>query len=309
MPVVDERDFPREWRQGEQRLDVTYRFEPGAEDDGVTVRIPLPLLPSIRSVGFDWLVPGLRTELVAALLKTLPKPIRRNVVPANDWAPQTGGEIPPAPRRRTTTLVEFLARQIRSLTYTPVDIDDFELDRLPDHLRVTFAVIDDRGQVVGAQQRPVGTATQAAAAHAGSRSPNDACATAQRPRGGLRVDHVGLRRAAPQRRDEAQRRSGSRLPSARGVWARPSTSVSWQPRPIRPAPSALAFVGCCSWRFRRRPPTCSSTSPRPRSYRSRRAPTARTPSSSTTASPHASMPLSTPAPSSPAPTLRPLEPP
>ena len=147
VPVVDERDFPSEWRQGEQRLDVTYRFEPGAEDDGVTVRIPLPLLPSIRSVGFDWLVPGLRTELVAALLKTLPKPIRRNVVPANDWARKLVDEIPPDPDIDETTLVEFLARQIRSLTYTPVDTEDFELDRLPDHLRVTFAVIDDRGQV------------------------------------------------------------------------------------------------------------------------------------------------------------------
>jgi ATP-dependent helicase HrpA len=147
VPVVDERDFPSTWRQGEQQLDVTYRFEPGAEDDGVTVRIPLPLLPSIRSVGFDWLVPGLRTELVAALLKTLPKPIRRNVVPANDWARTLVDEIPPSPDVDETPLVEFLARQIRSLTYTPVDVEDFELDRLPDHLRVTFAVIDDRGQV------------------------------------------------------------------------------------------------------------------------------------------------------------------
>ncbi len=147
VPIVDERDFPSTWRQGEQQLDVTYRFEPGAEDDGVTVRIPLPLLPSIKSVGFDWLVPGLRTELVAALLKTLPKPIRRNVVPANDWARKLVDEIPPDPDVDETTLVEFLARQIRSLTYTPVDTEDFELDRLPDHLRVTFAVIDDRGQV------------------------------------------------------------------------------------------------------------------------------------------------------------------
>ena len=148
-PVVElaETDYPSTWRQGEQQLAVTYRFEPGAEDDGVTVRIPLPLLPSIRSVGFDWLVPGLRTELVAALLKTLPKPIRRNVVPANDWARKLVDEIPPDPDIDETTLVEFLARQIRSLTYTPVDVEDFELDRLPDHLRVTFAVIDDRGQV------------------------------------------------------------------------------------------------------------------------------------------------------------------
>jgi ATP-dependent helicase HrpA len=113
----------------------------------VTVRIPLPLLPAIRSVGFDWLVPGLRVELIAALLKTLPKPIRRNVVPANDWARKFADEIPPDPDIDAMPLVEFLAGRIRSMTYTPVDVDDFELDRLPDHLRVTFAVVADRGQI------------------------------------------------------------------------------------------------------------------------------------------------------------------
>jgi ATP-dependent helicase HrpA len=148
VPVVDEREFPSVWHQGEQQLAVSYRFEPGAEDDGVTVRIPLPLLPAIRSVGFDWLVPGLRVELIAALLKTLPKPIRRNVVPANDWARKFADEIPHDPDVDAVPLVEFLAGRIRSMTYTPVDVEDFELDRLPDHLRVTFAVVADRGQIV-----------------------------------------------------------------------------------------------------------------------------------------------------------------
>ena len=147
VPVVDERDFPTTWKQGEQQLAVTYRFDPGSEEDGVTIRIPLPLLASIRSAGFDWLVPGLRTELVAALLKSLPKPIRRNVVPANDWARRFVDEIPPEPDIESMTLVEFLAKQIRSATYTPVDVDDFDLDRVPDHLRATFAVVDERGTI------------------------------------------------------------------------------------------------------------------------------------------------------------------
>jgi ATP-dependent helicase HrpA len=148
VPIVDEREFPSVWHQGEQQLAVSYRFEPGAEDDGVTVRIPLPLLPAIRSVGFDWLVPGLRVELIAALLKSLPKPIRRNVVPANDWARKFADEIPHDPDVDAVPLVEFLAGRIRSMTYTPVDVDDFELDRVPDHLRVTFAVVAERGQIV-----------------------------------------------------------------------------------------------------------------------------------------------------------------
>ncbi|MDP3207915.1 MAG: DUF3418 domain-containing protein, partial [Rhodoglobus sp.] len=65
----------------------------------------------------------------------------------NDWARKLVDEIPADPDIDHMLLVEFLARQIRSLTYTPVDVEDFDLDRLPDHLQVTFAVMDDRGQI------------------------------------------------------------------------------------------------------------------------------------------------------------------
>ena len=69
--------FPELWRQGEQRLKLRYRFDPGAPDDGVTAIVPLPLLARLDPVGFDWQVPGLRTELVTALLRSLPKAVRR----------------------------------------------------------------------------------------------------------------------------------------------------------------------------------------------------------------------------------------
>jgi len=146
--AIDESQFPSTWEQGEQRLALTYRFEPGAEDDGVTVRIPLPLLPAVKNVGFDWLVPGLREELVAAHIKVLPKHIRRNVVPANDWARRFVDAIPRDADVDDLPLVEFLANEIRRATYTPVEPDDFELERLPDHLRMTFAVVDARNTIV-----------------------------------------------------------------------------------------------------------------------------------------------------------------
>src|SRR5690606_25937763 len=60
-------DYPDAWRQGEMQFPLTYQFEPGTEDDGVTARIPIALLANLRPVGFDWLVPGMRTELVTAL--------------------------------------------------------------------------------------------------------------------------------------------------------------------------------------------------------------------------------------------------
>jgi ATP-dependent helicase HrpA len=145
---VDENAYPTTWQQGDQRLELSYRFEPGAEDDGVTVRVPLSLLASLSPSGFDWLVPGLRLDLVTALIKSLPKAIRRNVVPANDWARKLIEEIPDGADLAELPLTEFLAREIRRLTYTPVDAEDFETERLPDHLRMTFAVFDDRGKQV-----------------------------------------------------------------------------------------------------------------------------------------------------------------
>ncbi|MFC0681006.1 ATP-dependent RNA helicase HrpA [Lysobacter korlensis] len=146
--AIDENAFPSEWRQGDQTLRLSYRFEPGAEDDGVTVQVPLPLLARLSPAGFDWLVPGFREELVTALIKSLPKPIRRNVVPAADWARRLLDTMPVNVDVNEALLTDFLAAQIQRLTYTPVDSGDFDLERVPPHLRMTFAVSDDRGRVL-----------------------------------------------------------------------------------------------------------------------------------------------------------------
>ncbi len=159
-----EQTHPTHWRHGDQRLAVSYRFEPGADDDGVTVAVPLPLLPRLSAAGFDWQVAGLREELVTALIRSLPKPIRRHVVPAADWArrllaelpvPQSAlaGAQPPAPSQAAThvaaqTLTEALAAAITRHAHIPVDPSDFDLDRVPAHLRITFAVIDERSRTV-----------------------------------------------------------------------------------------------------------------------------------------------------------------
>ncbi len=140
--------FPDSWRQGEQTFHLSYRFEPGADDDGVTVEIPLALLPRVRPTGFDWQVPGLRAELVAAMLKSLPKPIRRQVVPVADWTEKLlAGDTD-----TQTPLVDWLCERIRALTYTPTAPEDFDLDRVPEHLKVRFAAIDGRGKQVGASR-------------------------------------------------------------------------------------------------------------------------------------------------------------
>ncbi|WP_438352433.1 ATP-dependent RNA helicase HrpA [Microbacterium sp. CJ88] len=153
----DERDFPARWTQGDQVLSLAYRFEPGAPDDGVTVVVPLALLAQLRPDGFDWQVPGLRDELVTALLRALPKAIRRNVVPAADWAatfaddlaglgPEAHAGVPPR------TLRDALARLVQRVANQPVTSADFEGERVPGHLQVSFRAVDDRGRTVGSDR-------------------------------------------------------------------------------------------------------------------------------------------------------------
>lgn len=185
-PVVDEEAFPSTWVQGDQTLALSYRFEPGAEDDGVTVAVPLPLLAGLKSEGFDWQVPGLREELVTALIKSLPKQIRKNVVPAADWARRLLAALPEI---GTGALTESLAREIAAQTYTAVSAADFDLDRVPAHLRVTFAVIDERGMRVASGKTL--SALQASLKPAARESVARAVDTAA-PRAENRVERTGL---------------------------------------------------------------------------------------------------------------------
>ncbi len=151
---ADERAFPTRWRQGDQVLSLAYRFEPGAADDGVTAVVPLALLAQLSPQGFDWQVPGLRDELITALLRALPKSIRRHVVPAADWAarfaeelagagPEDHAGLPPLPLR------DALASRIQRVANQPVRASDFEMDRVPDHLLISFRAVDERGRAAG----------------------------------------------------------------------------------------------------------------------------------------------------------------
>ncbi|SNY89436.1 ATP-dependent helicase HrpA [Nocardia amikacinitolerans] len=144
VAALDPTDFPDAWRQGELSFPLTYQFEPGQEDDGVTVRIPVEQLAHVRAVGFDWLVPGMREELAAALIKTLPKSLRRSVVPAPDFAAAALAALTPRAEPLRTGLARELSR-LGSVTITPNDLDPAAL---PDHLRMTFAAVDTRGRVL-----------------------------------------------------------------------------------------------------------------------------------------------------------------
>lgn len=154
---ADARDFPTRWQQGDQILNVAYRFEPGAPDDGVTIVVPVALLAAVRPDGFDWQVPGMRDELIAGLLRALPKAVRRHVVPAADWAarfseelagdgPEHHGGEPPS------SLAAALARRITRVANQPVTVDMFDMTRVPAHLHVSFRAVDERGRALGSDR-------------------------------------------------------------------------------------------------------------------------------------------------------------
>ncbi|WKD57521.1 ATP-dependent RNA helicase HrpB [Corynebacterium capitovis DSM 44611] len=136
--------FPDTWRQGGIDYTLSYKFEPGDPFDGVTVAVPVPLLAGFDSHGCDWLVPGLREELVTELIRTLPKALRRSVVPAPDFAVRALPLLQPL----SAPLTEQLASVLRGLGGSGIDGSDFNPDALPPHLRVTFAAIDKHGDII-----------------------------------------------------------------------------------------------------------------------------------------------------------------
>jgi ATP-dependent helicase HrpA len=138
----DARDYPDTWHQGEHRLRLTYQFEPGSDADGVTVHVPLAVLNQVDAAGFDWQVPGLRTELVTELIRSLPKAVRRNFIPAPNWAGAALQRIAPD----DGPLLEVLARELERAGPVEVPPDAFDLAKVPDHLRMTFRVVEQRGR-------------------------------------------------------------------------------------------------------------------------------------------------------------------
>ncbi len=167
--TVRPEDFPDVWRQDGLELALSYRFDPGADDDGVTVDVPLAGLHHLSSDGFDWHVPGRRAELVEELVRGLPKQLRRQLVPI----PDTVARVLPSLDPRRGRLVTVLAEEVRRHTGVVVPADAWPTDALPDHLRVTFRVVDGQhtvaqGKDLAALQRQLAGRARAAVASAGA---------------------------------------------------------------------------------------------------------------------------------------------
>ena len=172
LPEGDNLDgYPDTWHQGDLTLALTYVFEPGRLDDGVSVQVPIEVLTRLRPEGFDWLVPGMRPQLCVATIRALPKRVRRQLVPAPDtgtriWElicqlyPQASGEasdgaasasqpggVEPIPVSFQQAFTQA-AQQLRQVEITDEDWDQAQ-ENLPEHLRMGFSVLDARGNKLG----------------------------------------------------------------------------------------------------------------------------------------------------------------
>ncbi len=146
---VDPDAFPTVWHSAGLELPLTYHFEPGADHDGVSVHIGTDVLNQVRPDGFDWLVPGLREDLITALIRSLPKQTRRLLVPAPEHAAATAAYL----RREglgpaAGPLTEVLARVLRTTHGVVIHAEDWDLERLPSHLRMRFVIEDRPGHAV-----------------------------------------------------------------------------------------------------------------------------------------------------------------
>ncbi|MDQ0768636.1 ATP-dependent helicase HrpA [Pseudarthrobacter defluvii] len=152
---LDEAAYPKTWLHKGFELPLTYEFHPVAPgsapdpSDGVTAEVPVLFLNQLDDAPFRWLIPGQRVELVTALIKSLPKQVRKNFVPAPDVARQAvavlESDFDPA-RDELEPSLELALRRIRGAIIPP---GSWNWDAVPPHLRVSFKVVDSKGKVLG----------------------------------------------------------------------------------------------------------------------------------------------------------------
>ena len=138
--------FPKQLDLGGVRLPLEYHFSPGQEDDGVTLVVPLGALNQVSERRCEWLVPGLLEEKMAALIKSLPKQLRKNFVPAPEFARACRESLQPGDEALTSAL----SRELGRMTGAEVPAEAWDVNALPEHLLMRYRVVDGEGQTLAA---------------------------------------------------------------------------------------------------------------------------------------------------------------
>ena len=141
--TIDEEQFPSELQLGAVTLPVEYHFAPGEENDGVTVTIPEDGISHLQAADVEWLVPGLLEEKIVAMIRSLPKPIRRNVIPAPDTAKKIASEI----IFGKGDFMAIVRDKLSSIAGEPIPTDAFRTEKIPEHLRMNVRIVDHEGNV------------------------------------------------------------------------------------------------------------------------------------------------------------------
>ncbi|MCA9041903.1 MAG: DUF3418 domain-containing protein, partial [Planctomycetaceae bacterium] len=139
-----DQQFPDHLQVGQNLFQLEYKLAPGEQDDGITMTVPRAAINQIDRQRLGWLVPGLLEEKVTALIKSLPKQLRRYFVPAPDTAREVIEQLPFAEGE----LLEQLATKLSRLSGEPIRPTDFDLTKIPSHLRINLKVIDENQSLV-----------------------------------------------------------------------------------------------------------------------------------------------------------------
>ena len=134
-------DFPETWQGEGLTFPISYHFEPGAVDDGLTIDVPVATLNRVAADDFSWNVPGVRQELVTSLIRSLPKNLRVSFVPAPDRAREFLASTPPGDE----PLLDSLERWARSTTGVVIPREAWDWSKVAEHLRPTYRVVDETG--------------------------------------------------------------------------------------------------------------------------------------------------------------------
>jgi ATP-dependent helicase HrpA len=141
---IREADYPTTWQSSLAEgltFPIGYHFEPGAADDGITIDVPVATLNRVSTEDFSWNVPGLREELVTSLIRSLPKQLRVNFVPAPNRAREFLAAVPAGDE----PLLDALERHLRATTGVVVPRDAWDWAKVPAHLQPTYRIMDDTG--------------------------------------------------------------------------------------------------------------------------------------------------------------------
>lgn len=136
--------YPAEVKIGTMQIPVQYRFEPGSQHDGATIELPIAGIGQLDDAQTGWLVPGLFEPQIVALIRSLPKSLRRNLVPAPDTAAKVAAEL----EFGKGNFIDAVAAHLSRIGGLPVSAGDFRAEKISDHLKVNLRVVDEAGEVL-----------------------------------------------------------------------------------------------------------------------------------------------------------------